>query len=111
MRDGRYDCVLVDAPCSGLGTLRRHPEIKWRWRSGDDAFFAREQRQCLSLGLSHLAPNGRLVYSVCTVLPAEGAERVRGRAEGELRIEQELSTWPDEGMDGFYAASMLNRGA
>jgi 16S rRNA (cytosine967-C5)-methyltransferase len=82
--DGRpFDRILVDAPCSGTGVIRRHPDIKLLRRAGDIAAFARTQLEILRAAFGMLAPGGRLVYSTCSVLPAEN-EAVVGRfLEGE----------------------------
>ena len=77
--DGRpYDRILVDAPCSGTGVIRRHPDIKLLRRPGDIPAFARTQLEILRAAFGMLAPGGRLVYSTCSVLPAEN-EAVVGR--------------------------------
>jgi 16S rRNA (cytosine967-C5)-methyltransferase len=77
--DGRpYDRILVDAPCSGTGVIRRHPDIKLLRRPGDVPAFAGTQLEILSAAFRMLAPGGRLVYSTCSVLPAEN-EEVIGR--------------------------------
>jgi 16S rRNA (cytosine967-C5)-methyltransferase len=65
------DAVLVDAPCSGLGVIRRLPEIKWRRREKDLLNFQRLQLELLSAGSRLLRPGGRLLYSVCTTEPEE----------------------------------------
>lgn len=70
--DGRpYDRILVDAPCSGTGVIRRHPDIKLLRRPGDAAVFARTQLEILRAAFGMLTPGGRLVYATCSVLPAE----------------------------------------
>ncbi len=70
--DGRpYERILVDAPCSGTGVIRRHPDIKLLRRAGDVAAFARSQLEILRAAFGLLAPGGRLVYATCSVLPAE----------------------------------------
>jgi 16S rRNA (cytosine967-C5)-methyltransferase len=70
----RFDRVLVDAPCSGLGTLRRNPDARWRVRPGDPARLAETQLAILRRGAQALRPGGRLVYSTCTLLPEENEE-------------------------------------
>jgi 16S rRNA (cytosine967-C5)-methyltransferase len=67
----RFDRVLVDAPCSGLGTLRRNPDLRWRLRPGDPAALAALQREILAGAASVLRPGGVLVYSTCTLLEEE----------------------------------------
>ena len=70
--DGRhYDRILVDAPCSGTGVIRRHPDIKLLRRAEDIPAFGRTQLEILTAAFRMLAPGGRLVYSTCSVLPAE----------------------------------------
>ena len=70
--DGKpFDRILVDAPCSGSGVIRRHPDIKLLRRAQDVPGFARTQMQILRAAFGVLAPGGRLVYATCSVLPAE----------------------------------------
>lgn len=71
----RFDRILVDAPCSGTGTLGRHPEIRWRLKAEALAEFHVLQVALLRSGLERLAPGGRLVYSTCS-LEAEENEFV-----------------------------------
>ena len=66
-----FDCVLVDAPCSGLGTLRRDPDIRWRRRESDLAPLAHAQRLMLQHASAAVAPGGRLVYATCSSEPEE----------------------------------------
>jgi 16S rRNA (cytosine967-C5)-methyltransferase len=73
---GKADVVFVDAPCSGIGALRRNPEARWRLREADIATFAARQREILAGAATLLAPGGRLVYGTCTLLRAENAEVV-----------------------------------
>jgi 16S rRNA (cytosine967-C5)-methyltransferase len=69
----RYDRILVDAPCSGTGVIRRHPDIKWLRRREDIGALAARQRRLLDALWPRLAPGGRLVYATCSVLKAENA--------------------------------------
>lgn len=105
-----FDRVLVDAPCSGSGTLRRHPEGRWRFRAEDLAGLERVQGELLETALARLRPGGTLVYSVCSVLESEGRAQVAAfrAAHPEVQLETELRTGPeDEGApDGFYAARL-----
>lgn len=70
------DRVLLDAPCSGLGILGRQPEARWRKEPGDPERLAQLQAALLSAAARRVRPGGRLVYSVCSVDPREGAERI-----------------------------------
>ncbi|MBO4365495.1 MAG: antitermination protein NusB [Eggerthellaceae bacterium] len=68
---GRFDTAFVDAPCSGLGTLRRHPEIRWRLAAKDIIAMAQVSFDMLRGVAGHVAPQGRLVFATCTVAPEE----------------------------------------
>jgi len=72
--DGSFDVVLIDAPCSGLGALRRRPDARWRIERGDIGELADLQRRMLSACAPLVKPGGRLVYSVCTLVAAESVE-------------------------------------
>ncbi len=73
---GGFDRILVDAPCSGTGTLARNPEIKWRLKPEDLPRLQEYQREILSAAMQHLAPSGRIVYSTCSLEPEENSEVV-----------------------------------
>jgi 16S rRNA (cytosine967-C5)-methyltransferase len=70
----RFDRILLDAPCSGTGTLARHPEIRWRLRPEQFAEFHALQVRMLRVALAHLAPGGSLVYSTCSIEPEENED-------------------------------------
>ena len=72
---GKIDRVLVDAPCTGLGTARRNPDLKWRQREADVGELAAKQARILAAAATLVKPGGRLVYATCSVLPEEN-ERV-----------------------------------
>jgi 16S rRNA (cytosine967-C5)-methyltransferase len=87
-QQGRYDLVLLDAPCSGLGTLASRPDLRWRRRAGDVARLAALQQSLLDAAAALVAPGGTLTYSVCTIARAETLEVVerfisRGGGDGE----------------------------
>jgi 16S rRNA (cytosine967-C5)-methyltransferase len=101
---GVYDRILLDAPCSGNGVLAGRPDARWRRTPEDVAVLAALQAELIAHALTLRAPGGRLVYSVCTLTPAENEEAVT--AAGARALE-ELRTWPDErGGDGFYVAEI-----
>ena len=75
---GRFDAVLLDAPCSGTGTLRKNPEIRLRLSPADLEGFARTQRRLLDAALSLLAPGGALLYVTCSLEPEENEDVVDG---------------------------------
>ncbi len=70
----RFDAILLDAPCTGLGTLGRHPALRWTKRPGDPARLAAVQGRMLARVASLLAPGGRVSYSTCSTEPEEGEE-------------------------------------
>ena len=76
-RRGAFDRILVDPPCSGLGTLQSRPDLRWRARPEAIGELAALQGRILAAGASALAPGGALVYSVCTISRAEGERRGR----------------------------------
>jgi len=95
-----FDKVLVDAPCSGTGTLRANPEIRWRLAPADFASFALQQKRILSRAVEVLKPRGRLVYSTCSVERQENEGVIQ---ELDLRVLKTIRTWPQrEGSDGFF---------
>jgi 16S rRNA (cytosine967-C5)-methyltransferase len=97
----RFDRILVDAPCTGTGTLARHPEIKWRLRPEDIEDLRRLQREILGRALEALAPGGRLVYSTCSLEREENEEVVGGSVVRSMR----RMPGRDPG-DGFFAAAV-----
>jgi 16S rRNA (cytosine967-C5)-methyltransferase len=99
----RFDRVLVDAPCSGTGTLGRNPEIKWRLRPDDLADLHGRQVALLRNALAALAPGGLLVYSTCSLEPEENRDVVEEAAAGRAAIVWERLPGRDAG-DGFRAA-------
>ncbi|MFZ9887939.1 MAG: RsmB/NOP family class I SAM-dependent RNA methyltransferase [Myxococcota bacterium] len=98
---GRVDAVLLDAPCSGLGTLRRHPEIRLRRRSTDLEELGQLQRRLLDAAAARVRPGGALVYSVCSPLPQEGhavvEEFLSARSDFVVRSASDVLPWlPDD---------------
>jgi 16S rRNA (cytosine967-C5)-methyltransferase len=76
-RPASFDAVLVDAPCSGLGTLRRDPDIKWKRSPDDLRVFTQNQIELLTRAATMVRPGGRLVYSTCSSEPEENEDVVR----------------------------------
>lgn len=103
----KMDWVLADVPCSGTGTLRRHPEMKWKI---DEAFVDRlvqEQREIFESALQYVRPGGRIVYATCSILPEENQHQLDYFASkfGLTPESDPLCILPEEGkMDGFFAA-------
>jgi 16S rRNA (cytosine967-C5)-methyltransferase len=75
---GPFDLVLVDAPCSGTGTWRRQPELRWRLTPARLAELTALQDRLLDRAATLTAPGGRLVYATCSILPVENQDRVAG---------------------------------
>ncbi|MGD0666170.1 MAG: transcription antitermination factor NusB [Bryobacteraceae bacterium] len=98
-----FERILVDAPCSGTGTLGRNPEIKWRLRPDDLIDLHGRQTALLRNALAALAPGGRLVYSTCSLEPEENQEVVAEAAPGRAAAVWERLPGRDAG-DGFWAA-------
>lgn len=86
LRPGRFDAVLVDAPCSGLGTLRRRPDARWRIERSALSRLAELQCALIEAAAGLLRPGGQLVYSVCTLTAAE-TTAVAAQASGDDRLE------------------------
>ncbi len=113
---GRCDLVLIDAPCSGTGTWRRNPELRWRMTPKRLDHTTELQQRLFGLGSAMVKPGGRLVYAVCSLLDAEGGEQTEKFLEShpgwreipiDLPIGRQyrkgilLSPYHD-GTDGFY---------
>ena len=104
---GQFDTVLVDAPCTGLGVVRRHPEIRWRRLATDPAAMAMRQRRIVTAAASHVREGGRLVYAVCSPMPEEGmgvVERLSG-----WRLDAALQLCPPAGDEDAFQAFVLTR--
>jgi 16S rRNA (cytosine967-C5)-methyltransferase len=124
--DEAFDRVLVDAPCTGTGTLRHNPEIRWRLAPADIAELAARQRRILGEAARVVRRGGRLVYSTCSVEREENeevvADFVRGRgdfrqveaspAPEALRLPSGAArTWPHrDDTDGFFVAAFERAG-
>ena len=101
----KFDRILVDAPCSGTGTLGRNPEIKWRLQPSDLVDLHRKQVSMLRNAIEHLKPGGRLVYSTCSLEEEENRlvlEAVRKKWQVVERLPGR-----DEG-DGFFVAVLTS---
>jgi 16S rRNA (cytosine967-C5)-methyltransferase len=99
-----FDRVLVDPPCSGLGTLQGHPDLRWRTTPEAIDRLAQAQGNIVQAALAALRPGGTLVYSTCTLSPRENEEQV---AAAGLRVESERLVLPHrDRTDGFYIARM-----
>lgn len=118
----QFDRILLDAPCSATGVIRRHPDIKWLRRDQDIRDLSQLQRQILDALWSKLKSGGTLLYATCSVLPEENRDQIRAflatTPDAEL-----IPLTPDDGpeqpgrqflpgelgMDGFYYAKLMKR--
>jgi len=102
------DAVLIDAPCSGTGVIRRHPEIKWRLTAEQLEELTRLQAEILARCASWAKPGGRVVYATCSLLPEEGEAIIAAfldQSAGAYEKVSERRWWPEQrGGDAFYAA-------
>ena len=138
LRAAPFDCILVDAPCSATGTIRRHPDVAWTKKPGDIATLAALQTRMLDKAVELLKPGGTIVYCTCSLEPEESelqipallrrnpdilrspieAGEVGGLSEilnenGELRsLPSHLADAEPRfsGLDGFFAARLIRRG-
>jgi 16S rRNA (cytosine967-C5)-methyltransferase len=119
-----FDRVLVDAPCSGTGTLRRNPEIRWRISSADIEDLSQRQKQLLFNAAGTVKPGGRLVYSTCSVEIDENEDVRQAFLENnpsfepaDLPLDSSLMTssgaartWPHrDGTDGFFICAFQRK--
>jgi 16S rRNA (cytosine967-C5)-methyltransferase len=118
---GQFDAVVIDAPCTGLGTLRRHPELRARRQEKDFAALTSLQREIMSACQAAVKPGGLLVYAVCSPDNAEGPDQIemflRSHPDFTSEPSPKAAAWPSwqghlrtlpgpEGFDGFFAARL-----
>ena len=134
LKAGPFDAILLDAPCSATGTIRRHPDVAWNKTEADIAKLAALQARLLDHAVTLLKPGGRLVYCTCSLEPEEGENQIAAflarqsdvvrdpvkpgeipgideflSPEGDIRTTPDL--WPNAdprlaGLDGFFAARL-----
>ncbi len=105
------DRLLIDAPCSGLGTLKRQPDLKWRLKPAQIQRTRGIQADLLEHYPRMLKPGGRLVYATCSILPSENRNPIdRLLASGNYTLIAEQTVSPAAtGFDGFYAATLVKK--
>jgi 16S rRNA (cytosine967-C5)-methyltransferase len=108
---GIADRLLIDAPCSGLGTLKRQPDLKWRLKPAQIDRVRGIQKELLASYSAMLKPGGTLVYATCSVLPSENRAAIDSLLEtGGYTLLTERPVSPAAtGFDGFYAAALLKK--
>ncbi len=110
--EGSFDRILIDAPCSGLGTLARHPDARWKMNQDNIQKLVSVQSQLLKSLAPLLKSGGTLVYSTCTIHPDENFNQIKKflQLQAEFLLKYDKQIWPGEegGGDGFYIA-VLNK--
>ena len=109
---GTADLVLLDVPCSGLGVLKRNPEIKWRLQPNDLENLKKTQEEILHRYSLMVKPGGKLIYSTCSILSSENSQQIQKFLENhrdKFEFVEERFISPEEGFDGFYMASLKRR--
>ena len=131
--DGLFDAVLLDAPCSGSGTWRRQPELRWRLTPERLAAHAALQDTLLEQAATRVRPGGRLIYAICSILPCENEDRVDGflARHADFTVRPCAQAWDESvqtsapsglgkffrasphrtGTDGFFTAILVRNGA
>ncbi|MEN9575952.1 MAG: hypothetical protein RL514_3807, partial [Verrucomicrobiota bacterium] len=107
----KFDKILVDAPCSNTGVLRRRIDLRWRLQPEEITRLRATQLKLLTLAAAHLKPGGTLVYSTCSLEPEENTEVVQEflTAHPQFKLESEQSLLPfRDGVDGAYVAKLKN---
>ncbi len=105
----KANVLLIDAPCSGLGILRRKPDAKWKLSLDKIEEYKTKQEQILEEYQSMLMSGGALIYVTCSILPSENEKQIENflaKQNGKYRLEAEKKVWPSEGFDGFYMARL-----
>lgn len=133
-----FDAILLDAPCSSTGTIRRHPDVPWTKKPGDIDGLASLQTRMLDRAATLTRPHGRIVYCTCSLEPEEGEQQIAAflrrnpdfkrdsidperegippefvNPDGDLRTMPQMLPNPDPrlaGVDGFFAARIIRRG-
>ena len=104
---GKADRVLIDAPCSGIGVLKRNPDSKWKLEPDFLDRIRKTQASILDQYASMVKPGGKLVYATCSILPSENEQQVKGflKKHPEFAFVRENKVSPSaSGFDGFYMA-------
>ena len=115
----QFDRILLDAPCSATGVIRRHPDIKWLRRDRDIAELAQLQAEILNATWSHLKSGGTLVYATCSILPEENQQQIAAflaRTPDAVLSETGTPEKPGrqnlpgaEDGDGFFYAKLIKK--
>jgi 16S rRNA (cytosine967-C5)-methyltransferase len=112
---GPFDAIFLDAPCSGSGTWRRQPELKWRLTPARLTALAQLQDKLLDQAAARLGPEGRIAYATCSILPCENEDRVAAFLvrHPEFTVFDAAKAWkgpPVPGLARFFRASPATSG-
>ena len=111
VEDGKlFDRVLVDAPCSNTGVIRRRPDARWRWNADHLAQLVALQKDILAAAATHVKQGGRLVYSTCSNEPEENAEQVAAFLAAHpdfTEVDRRESVPFETGYDGAFACALV----
>ena len=111
--EGEFDRVLLDPPCSDLGTLQSRPDVRWKKDEGTVAGVAAEQERLLDVAAARVRAGGTLVYSTCTISPDENERQIDRFLERHtaFRGEEQVQLLPHrDGTDGFFIARLRRAG-
>lgn len=110
--DGKFDLVVIDAPCTGTGTWRRNPDAKWRMRPGALDQRVKDQTEVLDRAAQLVKPTGRIAYITCSVLPQENGEQIRSfvsrHPEFEIVHATNVTASLDERANAFRDAALVS---
>ena len=106
----KYDKILLDVPCLGIGVIKRKPDIKWQRKKEDVEEITKIQKQILNNCSKYLKKGGNIVYSTCSILCAENEKIIQGFLEKNENFEivenTEICIFPDMEKDGFFICKM-----
>jgi 16S rRNA (cytosine967-C5)-methyltransferase len=106
----KFNWILLDVPCSGSGTLRRNPDMKWHWSKESIKNLLQEQREIFEASLKFLHPKGKIVYATCSVFPWENEEQISHFMQKYgMKLEKPpFFSFPQkDGMDGFFCGILV----
>jgi len=108
----KADTVLLDAPCSGFGTIRKHPEVKYTRKPADISELAEKQKEMLKIAAKYVKPGGKLVYCTCTITKEENSDNIQYflKNHPQFSLQFATQTLPTPLSDGFYVAVLTNAG-
>ena len=108
------DRVIIDAPCSGIGTLKRNPELKWKLKKDSFKKILKKQEKIINIYSKLVKPNGKLIYSTCSILPSENQKQIKKflktKNGDKFKLEDEsFYSTINCNFDGFYSARLSKK--